>query len=131
MCSLPFRGSEQRANGACFLWQLILNGRRKSIEATATRLPDGNEQNLRQFVNQSTWDPGPVQLRFGERQLPPADPVAWVVGVGSMPKDGRMSRPVWLRGTLGRRANCQVAVGVRAAADTASCALQWRLFLPQ
>jgi hypothetical protein len=29
---------------------LMLDGRRKSIEAMAERLPDGNEQNLQQFV---------------------------------------------------------------------------------
>lgn len=29
-----------------------------------------------------------------------------------------------------KRASCQVAVGVHAASDTASCPLQWRLFLP-
>jgi SRSO17 transposase len=34
-------------------------------------------------------------------------------------------------GALGKRANCQVAVSVHAASDTASCPLQWRLFLSQ
>ncbi|GGX93102.1 hypothetical protein GCM10010515_70040 [Streptomyces fructofermentans] len=33
-------------------------------------------------------------------------------------------------GAPGKRANCQVAVSVHAAADTASCPLRWRLFLP-
>ncbi len=32
----------------------MLDGRRKSLQAMAARLPDGNEQNLRQFGNQST-----------------------------------------------------------------------------
>ena len=34
-------------------------------------------------------------------------------------------------GALGKRAKCQGAVGVHAPSDTASCPLQWRLFLPQ
>ena len=34
-------------------------------------------------------------------------------------------------GALGKRANCQVAVSVHAVSDTASCPLQWRLFLPE
>ncbi|BBC91362.1 hypothetical protein SRO_0186 [Streptomyces rochei] len=34
-------------------------------------------------------------------------------------------------GATGKRANCQVAVSVHAAGDTASCPLQWRLFLPK
>ncbi len=33
-------------------------------------------------------------------------------------------------GALGKRANCQVAVSVHAATDTASCPLEWELFLP-
>ncbi|MGX1471611.1 UNVERIFIED_CONTAM: SRSO17 transposase [Streptomyces canus] len=45
---------DQRAKGDCYLRGLMLDGRRKSIQAMASRLPDGNEQNLQQFVNQST-----------------------------------------------------------------------------
>lgn len=55
----------------------MLDGRRKSIQAMASRLPDGNEQNLQQFVNQSTWDPVPVQQRIYERMLPLIAPTAW------------------------------------------------------
>lgn len=32
---------------------------------------------------------------------------------------------------LGKRANCQVAVSVHAATDTASCPLEWQLYLPR
>lgn len=112
---------------------LMLDGRRKSIQAMAARLPDGNEQNLQQFVNQSTWDPVPVQRRIAERMLPLINPVAWVIDDVSVPKDGRMSAGVAPQycGALGKRANCQVAVTVHAATDTASCPLQWRLFLPK
>jgi SRSO17 transposase len=48
---------DQRAKGDCYLRGLMLDGRRKSIQPMAERLPDGNEQNLQQFVNQSPWDP--------------------------------------------------------------------------
>ncbi|RZB14574.1 IS701 family transposase [Streptomyces sp. F001] len=123
---------DQRAKGDCYLRGLMLDGRRKSIQAMASRLPDGNEQNLQQFVNQSTWDPVPVQRRICERMLPLIDPTAWVIDDVSVPKDGRMSVGVAPQycGALGKRANCQVAVSVHAASDTASCPLQWRLFLP-
>jgi SRSO17 transposase len=99
----------------------------------ASRLPDGNEQNLQQFVNQSTWDPVPVQRRINERLLPLVNPVAWVIDDVSVPKDGQMSVAVAPQycGALGKRANCQVAVSVHAASDTASCPLQWQLFLPE
>ena len=124
---------DQRAKGDCYLRGLMLDGRRKSIQAMAARLPDGNEQNLQQFVNQSTWDPVPVQRRICERMLPLIAPTAWVIDDVSVPKDGRMSVAVAPQycGALGKRANCQVAVSVHAATDTASCPLQWRLFLPR
>ncbi|GGY10709.1 hypothetical protein GCM10010358_74030 [Streptomyces minutiscleroticus] len=128
--SVPRR--DQRAKGDCYLRGLMLDGRRKSIQAMASRLPDGNEQNLQQFVNQSTWDPVPVQRRISERLLPLVRPVAWAIDDVSVPKDGRMSVGVAPQycGALGKRANCQVAVSVHAVSATASCPLQWRLFLP-
>ncbi len=48
---------DQRAKSDCYLRGLMLDGRRKSIQAMAERLPGGNGQNLQHFVNQSTWDP--------------------------------------------------------------------------
>ncbi|MER0241343.1 IS701 family transposase [Streptomyces sp. HSW2009] len=124
---------DQRAKGDCYLRGLMLDGRRKSVQAMAWRLPDGNEQNLQQFVNQSTWDPVPVQRRICERMLPLIAPMAWVIDDVPLPKDGRMSVAVAPQycGALGKRANCQVAMSVHAASETASCPLQWRLFLPK
>ncbi|MFI1369738.1 IS701 family transposase [Streptomyces griseochromogenes] len=124
---------DQRVKGDCYLRGLMLDGRRKSIQSMASRLPDGDEQNLQQFVNQSTWDPVPVQRRICERMLPLIGPAAWVIDDVSVPKDGRMSVAVAPQycGALGKRANCQVAVSVHAATDTASCPMQWRLFLPE
>ncbi|MEN8654362.1 IS701 family transposase [Streptomyces sp. 21So2-11] len=124
---------DQRAKGDCYLRGLMLDGRRKSIQPMAARLPDGNEQNLQQFVNQSTWDPVPVRRRIARRMVPQVGPAAWAVDDVSFPKDGRMSVAVAHQycGALGKQANCQVAVSVHAVSDTASCPLQWRLFVPQ
>ncbi|MET8214012.1 IS701 family transposase [Streptomyces sp. NPDC005373] len=124
---------DQRAKGDCYLRGLMLDGRRKSIQPMAQRLPDGNEQNLQQFVNQSTWDPVPVRRRIAQRMVPQVGPQAWAVDDVSFPKDGKMSVAVAHQycGALGKQANCQVAVGVHAVSDTASCPLQWRLFMPQ
>ncbi|MFI6473497.1 IS701 family transposase [Streptomyces sp. NPDC050516] len=120
---------DQRAKSDCYLRGLMTDGRRKSIQAMAGRLPDGNEQNLQQFVNQSTWDPAPVRRRIAERMTAVIGPEAWVVDDVSFPKDGRRSVGVAPQycGALGKRANCHV----HAATATASCPLQWRLFLPQ
>ncbi|MFD9041166.1 IS701 family transposase [Streptomyces bottropensis] len=124
---------DQRAKSDCYLRGLMMEGRRKSIQAMASRLPDGSEQNLQQFVNQSTWDPVPVRRRIAERLVPQIAPDAWAVDDVSFPKDGRMSVGVAHQycGALGKQANCQVAVSVHAVSDTASCPLNWRLFLPQ
>lgn len=82
-------------------------------------------------MNQSTWDPMPVQRRIRERMLPLVEAAAWVIDNASVPKDGRMWAGVapQHRGALGERVNCQVVVSVHAASDTASCPLQWRLAL--
>lgn len=124
---------DQRAKSDCYLRGLMLDGRRKSIQPMAERLPDGNEQNLQQFVNQSTWDPVPVRRRIAERMVPLVGPDAWAVDDVSFPKDGKMSVAVAHQycGALGKQSNCQVAVSVHAVSDTASCPLQWRLFVPR
>ncbi|SPF04396.1 FOG: Transposase [Streptomyces sp. MA5143a] len=124
---------DQRAKSDCYLRGLMMDGRRKSIQAMAERLPDGNEQNLQQFVNQSTWDPVPVRRRIAERLVPRIAPDAWAVDDVSFPKDGGMSVGVAHQycGALGKQANCQVAVSVHAVSDAASCPLNWRLFLPK
>ncbi|MGW0882476.1 IS701 family transposase [Streptomyces sp. NPDC002671] len=108
---------DQRAKGDCYLRGLMLDGRRRSIQAMASR--------------QSPWDPEPVQRRICERMLPLIAPRAWVIDDVSVPKDGRMSVAVAPQycGALGKRANCQVAVSIHAATDTASRPLQWRPFL--
>jgi SRSO17 transposase len=49
------------------------------------------------------------------------------------PKDGKGSPGVARQysGTLGKVGNCQIGVSVHAVTDTASCPLDWRLFLPE
>lgn len=130
LASMPRK--DQWAKGDRYLRGLMLDGRRKSTQAMAGRLPDGNERNLQQFVNHSTGDPAPVQWRIVGRMLSLINPEAWQIDDVSAPKDGRTSVGVARHscGGLGRRANCQVAVSVHAVTDAASCPLQWRRFLP-
>ncbi|MFE2071215.1 IS701 family transposase [Streptomyces sp. NPDC059467] len=129
--SVPRR--DQRRWGECYLRGLMLDGRRKSIQPMAERLPDGNMQALQQFVNQSPWDPLPVRRRIAERLCAAIGPEVWVIDDVSFPKCGTVSVGVARQycGALGKRANCQVAVSVHAATDTASCPLEWQLYLPR
>ncbi len=98
VCGPSWQGSwrmcsrrDQRAKGDCCLLGLMLDGRRKSVQAMASRLTDGNEQNLQQSVNQSTWGPLSVRRRIAERMTAVISPEAWVIEDVSFLKDGRMS----------------------------------------
>jgi SRSO17 transposase len=129
----PLARADQRRWGECYLRGLMLDGKRKSIQPMAERLPDGNEQALQQFVSQSPWDWRPVRQRLATQMTAVVDPDAWVVDDTGFPKFGTASVGVARQysGTLGKVANCQVGVSIHAATDQASCPLDWRLFLPE
>jgi SRSO17 transposase len=124
---------DQRAKGEQYVRGLLLEGRRKSIQPMAARLPDGDEQGLQQFITDSPWRDAPVRRRLAKRMTRELAPVGWVVDDTGLPKDGRMSPGVAHQycGALGKTANCQVLVSVNAVTDRASCPLGWRLFLPE
>nr|WP_246076878.1 IS701 family transposase [Amycolatopsis cihanbeyliensis] len=124
--------SDQRAKGETYLRGLLLDGRRKSMRPMAARL-GVDHQGLQQFVTASTWDTAAVRARLACRAVEFIDPVAWVVDDTGFPKDGTGSPGVARQysGTLGKVANCQIGVSVHAVTDTASCPLEWRLFLPE
>ncbi len=124
---------DQRAKGEQYVRGLLLEGRRKSIQPMAARLPDGDEQGLQQFITDSPWRDAPVRRRLAVRMTREVCPDGWVVDDTGLPKDGRFSPGVAHQycGALGKTANCQVLVSVNAATDEASCPLGWRLFLPE
>src|SRR5687768_15618973 len=70
---------DQRGWGDCYLRGLMLDGRRKSIQPMAERLPDGNMQALQQFVSQSTWDHVPVPRAVATKVASEISPEAWVI----------------------------------------------------
>jgi SRSO17 transposase len=124
---------DQRRWGEVYLRGLMLDGKRKSIEPMAARLPDGDEQCLQQFVNQSPWDPAPVRRALARRMSRELCPEAWVIDDTGFPKFGKMSVGVARQysGALGKVGNCQIGVSVNACSDEASCPLDWRLFIPE
>src|SRR5215213_2546092 len=129
----PLARADQRRWGEVYLRGLMLDGKRKSIQPMAERLPDGNEQALQQFVSQSPWDWRPVRQRLAQQMTAVLDADAWVVDDTGFPKYGTASVGVARQysGTLGKVANCQVGVSIHAATDQASCPIDWRLFLSQ
>src|SRR3954447_22290587 len=127
-----FARADQRANGQTYLRGLLLDGRRKSMQPMAERL-GVDHQGLQQFVSSSTWAVEPVRARLARRAVEAIAPDAWVVDDTGFPKDGLASPGVARQssGTLGKVGNCQIAVSISAVCDTASCPLDWRLFLPE
>lgn len=127
------RRKDQRRWGEVYLRGLMLDGKRKSIEPMAARLADGDEQCLQQFVNQSPWDPVAVRRTLARRMSSEICPEAWVIDDTGFPKFGKHSVGVARQysGALGKVGNCQIGVSVNAVTDTASCPLDWRLFIPE
>jgi SRSO17 transposase len=125
--------SEQRKWGGVCLRGLMLEARRKSIEPMAARLEDGDEQCMRQFVNQSPWDERVVRANLARRMSSEIQPEAWIVDDTGFPKKGRRSVGVARQysGTLGRVDNCQIGVSISAATNAASCPVNWRIFIPE
>jgi SRSO17 transposase len=129
----PLVRCDQRAKAEQYVRGLLLEGRRKSIQPMAARLPDGDEQGLQQFITDSPWDDAPVRRRLARRMTAQIAPEGWVIDDTGLPKDGRFSPGVARQycGALGKTANCQVIVSINAVTDRASCPLDWRLFLPE
>jgi SRSO17 transposase len=100
----------------------------------ANCLRNENIHVLQQFVNQSPW---PFQelraslARKGEREFVP-EAYCLVEGV-SFPKQRKRSVRVARQycGTLGKAANCQVAVTLDLWSEESSTSLDWALYLPK
>src|SRR3954469_10578619 len=73
------RRCDQRAKGEQYVRGLLLEGRRKSIQPMAARLPDGDEEGLQQFIADSPWDDGPVRRRLAWRMTGEIAPEGWVI----------------------------------------------------
>lgn len=126
--------AERRRWASVYVRGLLLDGERKSIEPMAQRLPDGDVQALQQFVGQSPWSWEPVRARCAQTVTPLLrKDVAWIVDDTGFPKQGQHSVGVARQysGTLGKVANCQVAVSLHHATEQASVPLDWVLYLPE
>ncbi len=122
---------DQRAAGELYVRGLLTGGQRKSMVPMAERL-GVDHQRLQQFITSSTWDYAAVRRNVA-RWFAASQPVeALVVDDTGFPKDGTASPCVARQysGTLGKTANCQVAVSVHLVNEAASCAADWRLFCP-
>jgi SRSO17 transposase len=124
--------ADQRAKGETYPRGLLTDGQRKSMQPMAARL-GVDHQGLQQFITSSTWEVEPVRATLARWALPVIAPSAYVIDDSAFPKDGVASPCVARQycGTLGQRANCQVAVSMQLVTDRASLAANWRLFCPE
>ncbi|MFG2899792.1 transposase [Streptomyces zaomyceticus] len=106
------------------MWGLLLDGRRKSMQAMAERLGVDHQQ-LQQFMATSTWRVKDVRARLAWQAVAVVRPQVWVVDDTGFPKDGRSSPGVARQysGTLGKVGKCQIGVSVHAVSEEASCPL--------
>src|SRR3974377_964858 len=109
----PMGRSERRHWARVYLQGLLLDGERKSVEPMASRIEGADVQALRQFVGQSPWDVAEVERRFADKVVVLlSEPEGWIIAETAFPKAGQHSVGVARQycGTLGKVANCQVAV---------------------
>jgi SRSO17 transposase len=116
-----------------YLRGLMLDGRRKSIQPMAARLAGPHEQALNHFVTNSPWDAALVRRRLAVRMDEAIVPAAWALDDTGWIKYGTASVGVTRQytGTAGKVTNCQIGVSLNLVTDTASCPVDWRLFVPE
>jgi SRSO17 transposase len=129
----PMGRSERRHGARVYLEGLLLDGERKSIEPMAARV-GADVQALRQFLGQSPWEVEEVQHRLALKVVDLlSEPEVWIIDETAFPKAGEHSVGVARQycGTLGKVANCQVAVSLHWSSAQTSCPILWRLYLPK
>lgn len=121
---------------------LMMPVARKSVEplaaVTAPARVSAKHQSLLHFVGQSAWSDEALLTRVRDWVLPRmierGGPITvWIVDDTGFPKKGKHSVGVARQycGQLGKQDNCQVAVSLSIANETASLPVAWRLYLPE
>lgn len=120
---------------------LILPGDRKSVEPMAARVEPARvqaaHQSLHHLVAKAKWSDQAVLASVRAQVLPriirSGAINAWIIDDTGFPKKGRHSVGVARQycGQLGKQDNCQIAVTLSVANDTASLPVDYRLYLPE
>ncbi|WP_137896402.1 IS701 family transposase [Ramlibacter sp. 2FC] len=113
---------------------------RKSVEPMAAHVDPmrvrSRHQSLHHFVADANWSDEQMLRRVAQWVVPLMDFTGggwWIIDDTGFPKQGRHSVGVARQycGMLGKQDNCQVAVSVSLACETASLPVAWQLYLPQ
>ncbi len=126
--------AERRKWCEYYLWGLMLEGERKSIEPLASRLSGGNVQALQQFVNQSPWGHEEVQKRLCEilSQRHFLKNGSLILDDTSLPKKGKYSVGVSRQycKALKKVSNCQSLVSWYFSNEELDFPIRMELYLP-
>lgn len=113
---------------------------RKSVEPMAAHVDPlrvrSRHQSLHHFVADANWSDEQMLNRVCQWVVPRMDFGGggwWIIDDTGLPKQGKHSVGVARQycGMLGKQDNCQVAVSVSLACETASVPVAWCLYLPQ
>jgi SRSO17 transposase len=113
---------------------------RKSVEPMAASLDplhaSAKHQALHHFVAQAKWSDEEVLQRVAQWVVPCMEldsGAYWIIDDTGYPKKGKHSVGVARQycGQLGKQDNCQVAVSISLATETASLPVAYRLYLPK
>lgn len=127
-----FGRASQRGALRRYVRGLLSDSRRKSMEAMWARLSDpGTYQAFQHFISHAPWDAEQLWKRL--RAVAPERMGVLILDGTSFPKQGTASVGVARQycGTLGKVANCQVAVTVALWNGARAWMLGARLYLPE
>jgi len=127
-----FGRASQRGAFRRYIQGLLSDSRRKSMEAMWARLSDpGNYQAFQHFISHAPWDAERVWTRV--RAVVPERTGVLILDGTSFPKQGSASVGVARQycGTLGKVANCQVAVTVALWNGVRAWMVGATLYLPE
>jgi SRSO17 transposase len=119
---------------------LMLPIARKSVEPMAASLDplhaSAKHQALHHFVSQAEWSDEELLRRVAQWVVPHMDldsGAFWIIDDTGYPKKGKHSVGVARQycGQLGKQDNCQVAVSISLASETASLPVAYQLYLPK
>ena len=125
--------SERREGATLYVQGLLIPGERKSIEPMAARLGT-DSQKLQQFIADSPWDDQIIWRTIRQEVVPVLEPLtAWIVDETGWLKQGKHSVGVAHQycGAVGKRANCQVSVGVAVTDGEIAAPVAGQLYLPK
>jgi len=133
--------ADRRAPLRAYCTGLLLPLERKSVEPMAAALSPANvrsqHQSMHHFVAEAPWDDRAILETVRNYTLPVIEghgPIlAWIVDDTGYPKRGTHSVGVERQycGRLGKQENCQVAVSLSVANESASLPIAYDLYLPE